>query len=151
MSNQSASDALDGSNTVWEDISSGNELILLARRGKDSFTRLLLLVQFQGRRPAERRCGVAVKSRGSRGERTGVWHLAKMLKSGSNVLLLTNRPRSRRPTHNMRSLEEALEDFCRLRRDQSAMIAGSSIASPPTFSPSKSSSRSMVRMAISGL
>jgi ATPase subunit of ABC transporter with duplicated ATPase domains len=38
-------------------------------------------------------------------------HLAKMLKSGANVLLLLDEPTSDLDVDTLRALEEALEDF----------------------------------------
>ncbi len=45
-------DDLDGKKTVWEEISGGNESDP-ARQERSQFARLLLVVQLQGRRPAE--------------------------------------------------------------------------------------------------
>src|SRR5256885_9224232 len=73
-------DALDGKKTVWEEISGGNELILLGRkevnsRGYCSAFNFKVADQ-------QKKVGAL-----SGGERNRV-HLAKMLKSGANVLLL---------------------------------------------------------------
>ena len=47
-------DSLDGKKTVWEEISDGNDMILLGKKEMNSRAYCALL-QLQGRRPAERR------------------------------------------------------------------------------------------------
>jgi ATP-binding cassette ChvD family protein len=95
-------DALDGSKTVWEEISGGNELILLGKREVNS-RGYCSAFNFKG--------GDQQKKVGSLsgGERNRV-HLAKMLKSGANVLLL-DEPTNDLDVDTLRALEEALEDF----------------------------------------
>jgi energy-coupling factor transporter ATP-binding protein EcfA2 len=95
-------DSLDGSKTVWEEISGGKRPAH-ARQARGELARLCLGVQLQGRRPAEE------GGRALGGERNRV-HLAKMLKSGANVLLL-DEPTNDLDVDTLRALEEALEDF----------------------------------------
>jgi ATP-binding cassette ChvD family protein len=95
-------DSLDGKKNVWEEISGGNELILLGKREVNS-RGYCSSFNFKG--------GDQQKKVGSLsgGERNRV-HLAKMLKSGSNVLLL-DEPTNDLDVDTLRALEEALEDF----------------------------------------
>src|SRR6187399_548535 len=95
-------DELDGKKSVWEEISGGNELILLGKREVNS-RGYCSSFNFKG--------GDQQKKVGSLsgGERNRV-HLAKMLKSGSNVLLL-DEPTNDLDVDTLRALEEALEDF----------------------------------------
>jgi ATP-binding cassette ChvD family protein len=95
-------DALDGTKTVWEEISGNNELILLGKREVNS-RGYCSTFNFKG--------GDQQKKVGSLsgGERNRV-HLAKMLKSGANVLLL-DEPTNDLDVDTLRALEEALEDF----------------------------------------
>jgi len=95
-------DSLDGNKNVWEEISGGNELILLGKREVNS-RGYCSSFNFKG--------GDQQKKVGSLsgGERNRV-HLAKMLKSGSNVLLL-DEPTNDLDVDTLRALEEALEDF----------------------------------------
>jgi ATP-binding cassette ChvD family protein len=95
-------DTLDGSKNVWEEISGGNELILLGKREVNS-RGYVSSFNFKG--------GDQQKKVGSLsgGERNRV-HLAKMLKSGANVLLL-DEPTNDLDVDTLRALEEALEDF----------------------------------------
>jgi ATP-binding cassette ChvD family protein len=95
-------DALDGSKTVWEEISGGNELILLAKREVNS-RGYCSSFNFKGA-DQQKKVGSL-----SGGERNRV-HLAKMLKSGANVLLL-DEPTNDLDVDTLRALEEALEDF----------------------------------------
>jgi ATP-binding cassette ChvD family protein len=95
-------DALDGSKTVWEEISGGNELILLGRREVNS-RGYCSSFNFKGA-DQQKKVGSL-----SGGERNRV-HLAKMLKSGANVLLL-DEPTNDLDVDTLRALEEALEDF----------------------------------------
>src|SRR6202163_3029202 len=73
-------DSLDGKKSVWEEISGGNELILLGKREVNS-RGYCSSFNFKGA-DQQKKVGSL-----SGGERNRV-HLAKMLKSGANVLLL---------------------------------------------------------------
>jgi len=95
-------DSLDGSKTVWEEISGGNELILLGKREVNS-RGYCSSFNFKGA-DQQKKVGSL-----SGGERNRV-HLAKMLKSGANVLLL-DEPTNDLDVDTLRALEEALEDF----------------------------------------
>jgi ATP-binding cassette ChvD family protein len=95
-------DALDGKKTVWEEISGGNELILLGKKEVNS-RGYCSAFNFKGA-DQQKKVGAL-----SGGERNRV-HLAKMLKSGSNVLLL-DEPTNDLDVDTLRALEEALEDF----------------------------------------
>ncbi len=95
-------DALDGNKTVWEEISGGNELILLGKREVNS-RGYCSAFNFKGA-DQQKKVGAL-----SGGERNRV-HLAKMLKSGANVLLL-DEPTNDLDVDTLRALEEALEDF----------------------------------------
>src|SRR5437016_9569063 len=95
-------DSLDGKKSVWEEISAGNELILLGKREVNS-RGYCSSFNFKG---ADQQKKVASLSGG---ERNRV-HLAKMLKSGANVLLL-DEPTNELDVDTLRALEEALEDF----------------------------------------
>jgi ATP-binding cassette ChvD family protein len=95
-------DNLDGSKTVWEEISGGNELILLGKREVNS-RGYCSAFNFKGA-DQQKKVGAL-----SGGERNRV-HLAKMLKSGANVLLL-DEPTNDLDVDTLRALEEALEDF----------------------------------------
>src|SRR3954467_15049730 len=95
-------DALDGSKTVWEEISGGNDQLMLGKREVNS-RGYCSAFNFKG--------GDQQKKVGqlSGGERNRV-HLAKMLKSGANLLLL-DEPTNDLDVDTLRALEEALEDF----------------------------------------
>ncbi|SEM20725.1 energy-dependent translational throttle protein EttA [Bradyrhizobium sp. OK095] len=95
-------DALDGNKNVWEEISGGNELILLGKREVNS-RGYCSSFNFKGA-DQQKKVGAL-----SGGERNRV-HLAKMLKSGANVLLL-DEPTNDLDVDTLRALEEALEDF----------------------------------------
>src|SRR6516164_5127213 len=95
-------DALDGSKTVWEEVSGGNELILLGKREVNS-RGYCSSFNFKGA-DQQKKVGSL-----SGGERNRV-HLAKMLKSGANVILL-DEPTNDLDVDTLRALEEALEDF----------------------------------------
>ncbi|HET7493472.1 MAG TPA: energy-dependent translational throttle protein EttA [Bradyrhizobium sp.] len=95
-------DSLDGAKTVWEEISGGNELILLGKREVNS-RGYCSSFNFKGA-DQQKKVGSL-----SGGERNRV-HLAKMLKSGANVLLL-DEPTNDLDVDTLRALEEALEDF----------------------------------------
>jgi ATPase subunit of ABC transporter with duplicated ATPase domains len=95
-------DALDGKKNVWEEISDGNDQILLGKKEVNSRA-YVSSFNFKG--------GDQQKKVGqlSGGERNRV-HLAKMLKSGANLLLL-DEPTNDLDVDTLRALEEALEDF----------------------------------------
>jgi ATP-binding cassette ChvD family protein len=95
-------DDLDGKKTVWEEISGGNELILLGKKEVNS-RGYCSSFNFKGA-DQQKKVGAL-----SGGERNRV-HLAKMLKSGANVLLL-DEPTNDLDVDTLRALEEALEDF----------------------------------------
>jgi ATP-binding cassette ChvD family protein len=95
-------DDLDGKKTVWEEISGGNEQILLGKREVNS-RGYCSSFNFKGA-DQQKKVGAL-----SGGERNRV-HLAKMLKSGANVLLL-DEPTNDLDVDTLRALEEALEDF----------------------------------------
>ena len=95
-------DSLDGKKNVWEEISDGNDQILLGKKEVNSRA-YVSSFNFKG--------GDQQKKVGqlSGGERNRV-HLAKMLKSGANLLLL-DEPTNDLDVDTLRALEEALEDF----------------------------------------
>jgi ATP-binding cassette ChvD family protein len=95
-------DALDGKKNVWEEISGGNDIILLGKREMNSRA-YCSAFNFKGA-DQQKKVGSL-----SGGERNRV-HLAKMLKSGANVLLL-DEPTNDLDVDTLRALEEALEDF----------------------------------------
>src|SRR6202140_5483516 len=95
-------DSLDGKKNVWEEISGGNELILLGKREVNS-RGYCSSFNFKGA-DQQKKVGSL-----SGGERNRV-HLAKMLKSGANVPLL-DEPTNDLDVDTLRALEEALEDF----------------------------------------
>ena len=95
-------DSLDGKKSVWEEISGGNDLILLGKREVNS-RGYCSSFNFKGA-DQQKKVGAL-----SGGERNRV-HLAKMLKSGANVLLL-DEPTNDLDVDTLRALEEALEDF----------------------------------------
>ena len=95
-------DNLDGKKNVWEEISGGNELILLGKREVNS-RGYCSSFNFKGA-DQQKKVGAL-----SGGERNRV-HLAKMLKSGANVLLL-DEPTNDLDVDTLRALEEALENF----------------------------------------
>ena len=95
-------DSLDGSKTVWEEISGGNEEIALGKKSVKSRA-YCSSFNFKGS-DQQKKVGTL-----SGGERNRV-HLAKMLKSGANVLLL-DEPTNDLDVETLRALEEALEDF----------------------------------------
>ncbi len=94
--------SLDGSKSVWEEISEGNDIIHLGRREVNSRA-YCSAFNFRGA-DQQKKVGQL-----SGGERNRV-HLAKMLRSGANVLLL-DEPTNDLDVDTLRALEEALEDF----------------------------------------
>jgi ATP-binding cassette ChvD family protein len=95
-------DALDGSKTVWEEISGGNDEVELGRR-RIASRAYVSWFNFKG--PAQQRKVGTL----SGGERNRV-HLAKLLKRGSNLLLL-DEPTNDLDVDTLRALEEALLNF----------------------------------------
>ncbi|MDX1434721.1 MAG: energy-dependent translational throttle protein EttA, partial [Gammaproteobacteria bacterium] len=95
-------DALDAGNTVWQEISGGEDVITV---GKSEIPSRAYVGRFNFRGPdQEKRLGEL-----SGGERNRV-HLAKLLISGGNVLLL-DEPTNDLDVETLRALEEALLDF----------------------------------------
>ncbi len=95
-------DALDPNATVWQEISGGNDLVMLGKREVNSRA-YVGAFNFKGG-DQQQKVGTL-----SGGQRNRV-HLAKMLKSGANVLLL-DEPTNDLDTETLAALEEALEDF----------------------------------------
>src|ERR1700730_14157591 len=95
-------DALGAGNTVWQEISGGQEEIDLGRR-KIASRAYCSLFNFRGA-DQQKKVGQL-----SGGERNRV-HLAKMPKQGANLLLL-DEPTNDLDVDTLRALEEALEDF----------------------------------------
>jgi ATP-binding cassette ChvD family protein len=95
-------DSLDASKNVWEEISGGNDQLMLGKREVNS-RGYCSAFNFKGA-DQQKKVGAL-----SGGERNRV-HLAKMLKSGANVLLL-DEPTNDLDVDTLRALEEALEDF----------------------------------------
>lgn len=95
-------DTLNADKTVWEEISEGNELLQLGDRQVNSRA---YVSRFNfGGTDQQKKVGNL-----SGGERNRV-HLAKMLKSGSNVLLL-DEPSNDLDVNTLRALEDALDSF----------------------------------------
>ena len=93
---------LDPKNTVWKEISGGQDIVLLGKREINS-RQYTSWFNFRGgdqQKPVGQLSG---------GERNRV-HLAKVLKSGGNVLLL-DEPTNDLDVDTLRALEEALLDF----------------------------------------
>ena len=95
-------DDLDGDKTVWQEISDGNEQLLLGDRKVNSRA-YVSRFNFAGS-DQQKKVGNL-----SGGERNRV-HLAKVLKSGSNLLLL-DEPTNDLDVNTLRALEEGLENF----------------------------------------
>jgi energy-dependent translational throttle protein EttA len=95
-------EALDGTKTVWEEISGGEDLIELGTRSVPSRS-YVAAFNFKGadqQKPVRNLSG---------GERNRV-HLAKVLKSGGNLLLL-DEPTNDLDVDTLRALEEAILSF----------------------------------------
>src|SRR5437763_1641228 len=92
-------DALDGTKTVWEEVTGGSEEIELGKR-KVASRAYVSWFNFKGG-GQQRKVGSL-----SGGERNRV-HLAKLLKKGSNLLLL-DEPTNDLDVDTLRALEEAL-------------------------------------------
>jgi len=94
--------ALDGDKTVWEEVSGGLDVIEL---GKHEMNSRAYVGSFNFRGPdQQKKVGML-----SGGERNRV-HLAKMLKSGANVILL-DEPTNDLDVETLRALEDAIENF----------------------------------------
>jgi len=95
-------DSLDAGKSVWEEISGGTDVIYLGKRAVPSRADVGA-VNFKGS-DQQKKVGIL-----SGGERNRV-HLAKMLKSESNVILL-DEPTNDLDVDTLRALEEALAEF----------------------------------------
>jgi ATP-binding cassette ChvD family protein len=95
-------DALDAKKSVWEEISGGNDMIMLGKREVPSRA-YCGWFNFKGP-DQQKKVGQL-----SGGERNRV-HLAKMLKEGGNLILL-DEPTNDLDVETLSSLEAALEDF----------------------------------------
>lgn len=95
-------DSLANDKTVWDEISDGLDLLMLGKREVNSRA-YVSRFNFSGS-DQQKRVGQL-----SGGERNRV-HLAKMLRSGANVILL-DEPTNDLDVNTMRALEEALENF----------------------------------------
>jgi sulfate-transporting ATPase len=96
-------DALDNNRTVWEEVSDGkNETVMVGNREVNSRA-YCARFNFTGN-DQQKKIGVL-----SGGERNRV-HLAKILKSGGNVLML-DEPTNDLDVNTLRALEEALVNF----------------------------------------
>ncbi len=93
---------LDGEKTVWEEISGGEEILVLGERKLNSRA-YVASFNFLGTDQQK-----LVKNL-SGGERNRV-HLAKTLKQGANVILL-DEPTNDLDVNTLRALEDAVEDF----------------------------------------
>jgi ATP-binding cassette ChvD family protein len=95
-------DTLDATKSVWEEISGGTDVIYLGKRAVPSRA-YVGAFNFKGS-DQQKKVGIL-----SGGERNRV-HLAKMLKSESNVILL-DEPTNDLDVDTLRALEEALAEF----------------------------------------
>ena len=95
-------DSLDPKKNIWEEISNGQDLILVGKKEVNSRA-YVSLFNFKGT-DQQKKVGQL-----SGGERNRV-HIARMLKEGANVLLL-DEPTNDLDVDTLRALEEALEDF----------------------------------------
>jgi ATP-binding cassette ChvD family protein len=95
-------DSLDANKTVWQEISGGNDEIVL---GKIKMPSRAFVGQFAFRGPDQQKKVGQL----SGGERNRV-HLAKMLKAGANFLLL-DEPSNDLDVDTLRALEDALSEF----------------------------------------
>src|SRR5919198_2119082 len=95
-------DELSANKTVWEDVSDGQDIITV---GKVQMPSRAYIARFNFR-GADQQKPVGQLSGGERGR----LHLAKMLRSGANVLLL-DEPSNDLDVETLRALEEALLEF----------------------------------------
>jgi ATPase subunit of ABC transporter with duplicated ATPase domains len=95
-------ESLDAEKSVWEEISDGNELLRLGDQNVNSRAYVARFT-FSGQ-DQQKKVGTL-----SGGERNRV-HLAKLLKSGANVILL-DEPSNDLDVNTLRALEDALETF----------------------------------------
>jgi energy-dependent translational throttle protein EttA len=95
-------DSLNGDKTIFDEITDGHDVIQLGKREMNSRA-YVSRFNFSGS-DQQKRVGQL-----SGGERNRV-HLAKMLRSGANVILL-DEPTNDLDVNTMRALEEALENF----------------------------------------
>jgi ATP-binding cassette ChvD family protein len=95
-------DSLDGEKSVWEEISGGDDQIVL---GKRSIASRAYVASFNFKGPDQQKL---VRNL-SGGERNRV-HLAKLLRSGGNVLLL-DEPTNDLDVDTLRALEEGILSF----------------------------------------
>ena len=95
-------DSLNAENTVWQEISAGEETIYLGKRAIQSRA-YVAAFNFKGS-DQQKKVGIL-----SGGERNRV-HLAKMLKREHNVILL-DEPTNDLDVDTLRALEEALTEF----------------------------------------
>ena len=95
-------DSLDPRKNIWEEISNGQDLILVGKKEVNARA-YVSLFNFKGA-DQQKKVGTL-----SGGERNRV-HLAKMLRAGANLLLL-DEPTNDLDVDTLRALEEALEDF----------------------------------------
>ena len=95
-------DALDGDKSVWEEVSGGLDQITLGK-AEVSSRAYLSWFNFRGA-DQQKKVGVL-----SGGERNRV-HLAKLIKTGANVILL-DEPSNDLDVDTLRALEDALLDF----------------------------------------
>ncbi len=93
---------LEGTNSVWQEVSGGRETIEVGKREMNSRA-YLASFNFRG---ADQQKKVQDLSGGERNR----LHLAKLLKSGANVLLL-DEPTNDLDVDTLRALEDALLDF----------------------------------------
>jgi len=95
-------DSLSSENTVWQEISEGEDNLTLGDRKKNSRA---YVSSFNFLGPDQQKLVGTL----SGGERNRV-HLAKILKAGANVLLL-DEPTNDLDVNTLRALEEALDTF----------------------------------------
>lgn len=124
-------DSLDGSKTVWEEISDGLDIIKV---GKYETPSRAYVGRFNFKGSDQQKYIGDL----SGGERNRV-HLAKLLRSGGNTLLL-DEPTNDLDVETLRALEEALLAFPGCAMVISTTV-GSWTGSPPTSSPLRATAR----------